>query len=72
MASILTEEWLWIIIIALILILVFPFVVIMLIQTLPSPYNGLVTICIIIGWGVAAGYKDWIISKEREEKQDYK
>lgn len=67
MASVLSEEWLWIIITALILILVFPFFVLLLILNLPHPYNGLVIICIIVGWGVVSGYKDWIISKKREE-----
>jgi len=71
MASILTEKWLWIIIIVLSLIVVLPFVIVLFIVFLPFPYNTVATICLVIGWGIAAGYKEWVMSKGKEEKQRY-
>jgi hypothetical protein len=41
----------------------------LLIVSLPPPYNAIATFFLIIGWGIAAGYKDWRMSKEREEKK---
>jgi len=69
MASILTEKWLWIIIIVLSLILVLPLAIVLLILYLPFPLNTVAIACLIIGWGIAAGYKEWVISKRKEEKQ---
>jgi glucan phosphoethanolaminetransferase (alkaline phosphatase superfamily) len=69
MGSILTQKWLWMIIFSLILIVVFPFLLVLLILSLPPPYNAVATVLLVIGWGVAAGYKDWIMSKEGEKEQ---
>jgi uncharacterized membrane protein len=69
MASVLTQKWLWIIVFSLILIVVFPVLLALLIISLPPPHNAIATFILVIGWGIAAGYKDWIISKEREQKQ---
>ena len=66
---ILREEWLWIIIVSIVLVLVLPLVVIWLILDLPPAARFIVTVAIIIGWGVAAGYKDWLISKRKEEEK---
>jgi hypothetical protein len=35
---------------------------------LPGELKVVATILIIIGWGVAAGYKDWLQNKRREEE----
>jgi hypothetical protein len=46
-----------------------PVVVVWFILTLPTEMKFLSTILIIVGWGVAAGYKDWILAKRREEEK---
>jgi len=69
MGSVLTQKWLWIIIFSLISIVVFPFLLVLLIISLPPPYNAIATVILVIGWGVAAGYKDWIISKGEEQAE---
>lgn len=69
MVSILTEKWLWIIIVLLSLIIVLPFAIVLLILFLPFPFNTMATICLIIGWGIAAGYKEWVMSKRKEGTQ---
>jgi len=61
--------WLWITIASLIIIVIGPLVVISVILSLPSPeLRGIATIMIIVGWGVAAGFKDWVVSKRNEER----
>jgi hypothetical protein len=67
--SILTSRWYWIIVTMACAIVMTPFLMIMLIINLPSPLNFISTILIVVAWGVAAGYKDWIIAKAKEEKQ---
>jgi len=69
LATVLKEKWLWYIILALILIVVVPLMVIWLITYLPPELKLVTTVLLIIGWGVAAGYKDWIVHKRKEEKQ---
>lgn len=45
-----------------------PFFVIYGIFALPIVYRGVAIFVVIFGWGIAAGYKDWIINKRQEEK----
>ncbi|RLI21148.1 hypothetical protein DRO54_04500 [Candidatus Bathyarchaeota archaeon] len=67
--SIMVSEWLWIIIIALILITAFPLLVVWVIMSLPDVVQAIIVFCIIIGWGIVAGYKEWLEAKhERENK----
>jgi len=61
------EEWLWVIIAALAAILVLPLLIIWIILSLPDYLKIAATILIVIGWGVAAGYKDWLVEKRRNE-----
>lgn len=68
MSWILSEEWLWIIILALAAILVLPFVIIWVVLLLPAELKILATVFIVVGWGVAAGYKDWLVTRRREEE----
>jgi len=65
---ILSEEWLWIIILSLIAILVGPLLIVWFILVLPAELKILATILIVVGWGVAAGYKDWLQAKRKEEE----
>jgi uncharacterized membrane protein len=67
MSSVFLEKWTWIIILSIISIIVLPLVVVWCILQLP-PIGALVaTIVIILLWGVASGYKDWVIAKHKEE-----
>jgi len=70
MFRLLKEVWLWIIVFSLIFILVGPFVVIFIIMQLPQQMKIVVVVFIIVGWGVAKGYKDWILYKRKKEKQN--
>jgi hypothetical protein len=69
MAWILSEEWLWVIIIVLIAILVGPLLIIWLVIALPAELKLVATLFIIIGWGIASGYKDWLVAARREEEK---
>lgn len=69
MSEILTEKWLWIIILVLTVIIVAPLVIIWFILVLPFPLNTILTILLIVGWGIAAGYKEWVIAKRKEEER---
>ncbi len=62
------NQWIWIIISGMSAILIGPFIVIYGIFALPLPYRGFAVVTIVIGWGIASGYKDWVINKRREEK----
>lgn len=49
-------------------IVIGPFIILIGFLALPVQYRGLATFGIIFGWGIVAGYKDWVISKRQEEK----
>lgn len=70
MTWVLKEEWFWIIALSIILVLVIPFAIVWFILNLPPDGRIIVTIALIIGWGVVAGYKDWLTSKKREEERE--
>lgn len=67
--EILTSKWYWIIVSIGITVFVIPYILVLVIVCLPSPINAIVTVGIIIAWGIAAGYKDWITSKEKEKDE---
>jgi len=67
--SILSEKWFWIIVISVLLVVSIPLVVVWVILQLPFPYNLIATILIVITWGVASGYKDWVMTKRKEEEK---
>ncbi len=69
MSWMLSEEWLWIIILGLAVVLIGPLLIIWVILYLPIELKVVATALIIIGWGVAAGYKDWLQNKRREEEK---
>lgn len=69
MSSILFEKWLWLVILSLIIILVGPLLIVFFILLLPFPFNMISTILLVLGWGITAGYKEWIITKRKEEKK---
>ncbi len=65
--SIFSEQWLWIVIGALAAIVVLPLLIVWVILSLPDYLKIVATILIVIGWGFAAGYKDWLVAKRHEE-----
>ena len=67
--DILHEKWFWIIVGSLILILVVPLIIVWIIIQLPTPWNAIAVICVVFAWGGAAGYKEWLKSKEREHEK---
>jgi len=67
--EVLKEKWFWTIVFSLILIICVPLAVVWVILILPYPLNLILTVMIFIAWGVAAGYKDWIMSEKEEEKK---
>jgi hypothetical protein len=63
-------SWLWIIILSVFLVVTVPFVVVLGILYLPGWGALLATVGLIILWGVAAGYKDWVISKRKQAEEE--
>lgn len=62
------NRWLWITIFGMSAIVIGPFIALFGMLALPMQYRGLATFAIIFAWSIAAGYKDWVISKRQEEK----
>jgi hypothetical protein len=53
-----------------VLIVTVPFIVIYAILLLPPIWGpALATIVLIIVWGVASGYKDWVTARRKEEEE---
>jgi len=71
MTSLLTEKWLWAIILALIVIIIGPILIIWAILALPGEIKLVVTILIVVGWGVAAGYRDWLKERRQREEENH-
>ena len=69
MSWILSEEWLWIIILSLIAVLVGPLLIVWFILVLPAELKIIATILIVVAWGFAAGYKDWLQARLKEEER---
>ena len=63
------DRWFWITILSVLLVIVTPLVVIWGILTLPGDIRIVATVIIIILWGVVSGYKDWVLSKRKEEEE---
>jgi len=61
-----TIQWLLLSVILATMIIALPLVVVWGILNLPSELRIVATICIVVVWGVASGYKDWVISKRKE------
>lgn len=69
MSEVLLDKWTWIILFSIISIIVVPLVVVFLILQLPPIWAFVATIIIILLWGVASGYKDYVISKRNEKEK---
>lgn len=67
MSQVMFDKWLWVTIFSVVLVIVGPLIIVWGILNLPTDLRIVATICIIILWGVVSGYKDWVLSKEREK-----
>ena len=64
-----SDRWFWITVISVLLVLVVPLAVVWLILQVPPEIRIVATISIIVMWSVVSGYKDWIVSKRKEEEK---
>ena len=64
----LLNRWFWIIVLCCWAVVIGPLFFISLLIFLPAPFNVGFLIVLIVGWSVAAGYKDWVLAKRNEEK----
>ena len=69
MSAVLKEKWFWIIVLAVSLVIGAPLLVVWVILNLPPLYQLLATVLLVVLWGVAAGYKEWVIEKRKEEEK---
>jgi hypothetical protein len=69
MSRVFVDKWFWITVLSVFLVIVGPLILVWGILNLPVELRIIATICIIILWGVVSGYKDWIVSKEREKEK---
>jgi len=67
--STVSDRWFWITILSVVLVLVVPLAVIWLILQVPPEIRVVATISIIVIWSVVSGYKDWIVSKRKEQEK---
>jgi hypothetical protein len=68
----LLNRWLWITIFACCAVALGPFMVVFILLFLPDPVKILGVFGIIIGWGIAGGYKDWVQSRRKEKEFERK
>jgi len=64
----LLSRWLWITILACSAVVIGPFIVLYMMFLLPQPLGPISVIALLIGSGIAGGYKDWVIARRNEEK----
>lgn len=67
MSFIIREKWIWIIISMCILVLVVPYALMWMILQMPDVLRAFLVWFIILGWGIAAGYKDWLMDRRKRE-----
>jgi cell shape-determining protein MreC len=63
------EKWFWIILVAIASIILVPFIVIAAILSMPPILRVVATAVLILCWGVAAAYRDWVKEKREQEKK---
>ena len=64
----LLNKWLWIIIGATSMIIIGPFLLMMVALSSPPWVDVTIIILVIIGGGIAGGYKEWSLFKRKQEK----
>jgi hypothetical protein len=68
MSFIIREKWVWIIIGMCILVMVCPYLLMWVIIQLPEALRASLVWLIILGWGIAGGYKDWLMDGEKRKQ----
>ena len=68
LAWLLFEKWLWIAILGCISVVLFPFLIMYVILILPAEAKFAAIFTVIGAWSIAGAYKDWAISKHKEEE----
>jgi hypothetical protein len=66
MSWIIKQKWYWIIVLGVSLILLVPLLVVWVLLNLPPFLSLVLTIGIVITWGVVGGYRDWIKNERKE------
>jgi len=66
------NKWLWIIIGSMCAVVVMPFFIMWTMMMVPAWLSATLTILIILGWGVAGGYKDYLLHKRKSEEAESK
>lgn len=70
MSGIIKQKWYWIIVLGVSLILLVPLLVAWVLLNLPPFLSLIMTIGIVITWGVVGGYHDWIKNERKEYGQN--
>jgi hypothetical protein len=65
MSFLIREKWIWIIIGICAMVLVIPYVFVWLILQMPEITRPIPVWLLIFGWGIAGGYKDWLVDAKK-------
>lgn len=68
MKATLLNKWLWIIIGGMCAIVVVPLMVLWVLMVVPPWVSATITILILISWGIASGYKEYLLYKRKIER----
>jgi len=68
MEATLLNKWLWIIIGCLCAIVIVPLMVLWVMMIVPPWLAATLTILILISWGIASGYKEYLLYKRKSEQ----
>jgi Na+/H+-dicarboxylate symporter len=69
LAWIFKEKWFWIILVALVSVILIPFILVTVILSMPPILRVVATALLVLCWGVAAAYRDWMKEKREQEKK---
>ena len=64
----LLNKWLWFTVLGCWAVMIGPFIVITVMMHLPAPIKMAGLFGLLVGYGVASGYKDWIQARKREQQ----
>ncbi|MEM2102655.1 MAG: hypothetical protein QXM22_03995 [Candidatus Bathyarchaeia archaeon] len=68
MKATLLNKWLWIIIGGMCAVVVIPLMVLWVLMIVPPWLSATITILRLIGWGIASGYKEYLLYKRKSEQ----
>ena len=64
----LLNKWLWITILGCTAVIIGPMLIIYIITLMPMTFKLASMVAIMICWGIAGGYKDWVVARRKEQK----